>query len=285
MSIRLRKLSFCLGVEVCDADISSTISETDFGEIYRAFLAAGILLFRNQNITRQQHMEFSRRFGELDRHETLPNDRHPTCPEILVITNVPKADSTPSSTRNAGRVWHSDLSYTLVPSMASLLRGINLPDAGGDTMFANMYVAYEALSSGMKDLIANLQGVHMPGRKKADVSQEQFAEHQKLNPPVAQPLVRVHPETGRKALYVGEKVKRFDGMTEEESQPLLDYLCRHATRPEFVYRHQWRTNDVVVWDNRCTMHRALGDFDQSQHRYMERTTILGTPCGRLAETA
>jgi len=97
--------------------------------------------------------------------------------------------------------------------------------------------------------------------------------------------VRVHPETGRKALYIGEKVKRFDGMTDEESRPLIDYLVRHATKPEFVYRHQWRKNDILVWDNRCTMHQALGDFDETQLRHMERTTVLGTPSGYVVANA
>ena len=101
----------------------------------------------------------------------------------------------------------------------------------------------------------------------------------KLNPPIAQPVVRVHPETGRKALYLGEKVKRFDGMTEEESKPLIDYLNKHATQPEFVYRQMWSENDLIVWDNRCTMHQALGDFDETQVRHLERTTVLGTPSG------
>jgi len=108
---------------------------------------------------------------------------------------------------------------------------------------------------------------------------EHRAEQKRINPPVAQPVVRVHPETGKKALYISEKVKRFDGMTEDESRPLVEYLVRHATRPEFVYRHQWRKNDIVVWDNRNTMHQALGDFDETQLRHMERTTVLGTPSG------
>ena len=125
-------------------------------------------------------------------------------------------------------------------------------------------------------------GIHLSGTRKLanDTTGVVRAEEQKrINPPVAQPVVRVHPETGRKALYIGEKVKRFDGMTEEESQPLIDYLVRHATRPEFLYRHQWRKNDILAWDNRCVMHQALGDFDETQLRHMERTTILGTPSG------
>ena len=114
-------------------------------------------------------------------------------------------------------------------------------------------------------------------REKAEVARAE--EQRRINPPVAQPVARVHPDTGRKALYIGEKVKRFDGMTEEESRPLIDYLVRHATRPEFCYRHQWRRNDIVAWDNRGTMHLALGDFDERQLRHMERTTVLGTPSG------
>jgi taurine dioxygenase len=137
----------------------------------------------------------------------------------------------------------------------------------------------------MKQFIEGLHGIHLSGTRKLanDNTGVVRAEEQKrINPPVAQPVVRVHPETGRKALYIGEKVKRFDGWTEEESQPVIEFLVRHATRPEFLYRHQWRKNDIVAWDNRCVMHQALGDFDETQLRHMERTTVLGTPSGYVA---
>jgi taurine dioxygenase len=282
MSLKLRKLSYALGAEVCDIDVSASMSEAAFGDIYKAFLDNGILLFRNQDITREQHIQFSRRFGELDRHDALPLDRHPQYPELLLVTNEPNADGTPSNSRYTGRQWHSDMSFTPVPSLGSLLKSWTVPEVGGDTLFANMTLAYDALSDGMKKLIADLHGIHLSGTRKinyepAGVSRAE--QQRKLNPPIAQPLVRVHPETGRKALYLGEKVKRFDGMTEEESQPLIQYLNAHATKPEFLYRHQWRKNDIVVWDNRCTMHQALGDFDETQRRHMERTTVLGTPSG------
>jgi taurine dioxygenase len=282
MSLKLRKLSYALGAEVCDIDVSASMSEAAFGDIYKAFLDNGILLFRNQDITREQHIQFSRRFGELDRHDALPLDRHPQYPELLLVTNEPNADGTPSNSRYTGRQWHSDMSFTPVPSLGSLLKSWTVPEVGGDTLFANMTLAYDALSDGMKKLIADLHGIHLSGTRKinyepAGVSRAK--QQRKLNPPIAQPLVRVHPETGRKALYLGEKVKRFDGMTEEESQPLIQYLNAHATKPEFLYRHQWRKNDIVVWDNRCTMHQALGDFDETQRRHMERTTVLGTPSG------
>jgi taurine dioxygenase len=286
MALKLRKLSYALGAEVCDVDISKPMSEGFFGEIYQAFLAHGILLFRNQEITREQHIDFSRRFGELDRHDALPRDRHPDHPEILLVTNEPKPDGSPSDSRYTGRQWHSDMSFTPVPSLGSLLRGITIPEVGGDTVFANMYLAYEALSDGMKKMIADLHGIHLSGTRKINdptSGMPRAEEQRRLNPPIAQPVVRVHPETGRKALYLGDKVKRFDGFTEEESRPLIEYLNKHATRFELIYRHQWRTNDVVAWDNRCTMHLALGDFDETQRRHMERTTVLGTASGYVVD--
>jgi taurine dioxygenase len=282
MALKLRRLSNALGAEVCDIDVSQPMSEGAFGEIYQAFLDHGILLLRNQDITREQHIEFSRRFGELDRHDALPRDRHPDYPELLLVTNRPNPDGTPSDTRYTGRQWHTDMSFTTQPALGSLLRCFNLPEVGGDTLFANMTMAYDALSEGMKKLIADLHGIHLSGTRKIaneTTGTVRAAEQTRINPPVAQPVVRVHPETGRKALYLGEKVKRFDGMTEDESRPLIDYLNRHATRPEFVYRHQWRENDILIWDNRCTMHQALGDFDETQLRHLERTTVLGTPSG------
>ncbi len=282
MALKLRKLSYALGAEICDMNVAAPMSETQFGEIYQAFLDNGILLFRGQDITREQHIEFSRRFGELDKHESLPRDRHPKYPELLLVTNEPNADGTPSNSRYTGRSWHSDMSFTPVPSLGSLLKSYAVPEVGGDTLFANMTLAYDTLSDGMKKLIADLHGIQLAGTRKinhAPTGLERLAEQKKLNPPIAQPVVRTHPETGKKALYLGDKVKRFDGMTEEESQPLIKYLNAHATQPEFLYRHQWRKNDIVVWDNRCTQHQALGDFDETQLRHMERTTVLGTPSG------
>ena len=287
MALKLRKLSHALGAEVCDVDVSK-ISEGFFGEIYQAFLDHGILLFRNQDITREQHIEFSRRFGELDRHDALPRDRHPDYPELLLVTNEPKPDGSPSDSRYTGRQWHSDMSFTQIPSLGSLLKSWIVPDVGGDTVFANMYMAYETLSDGMKKMIADLHGIQLAGTRKINSEQSgvpRAEEQKRLNPPIAQPVVRVHPETGRKALYLGDKVKRFDGCTEAESKPLIDYLNKHATRFEFIYRHQWRRNDIVAWDNRCTMHLALGDFDETQRRHMERTTVLGTPSGYIVEHA
>lgn len=282
MALQLRRLANGLGAEVMGLDLAR-VGEREFGEINRAWLDHGILLFRGQRLTTPQHIAFSRGFGELDTHESSAPDRHPDYNEVLLITNKPKPSGAPSDTRYTGRVWHSDHSFTPRPALGSLLRAVEIPDVGGDTMFTNMYLAYETLSDGMKQMIADLHGVHTTARKVDDP--ERLADMKRRNPPVAQPLVRVHPETGRKALYVGEKVKQIAGFTAEESKPLLDYLCKHATRHEFVYRHQWRRDDLLMWDNRCTMHIALGDYDETKLRHMERTTVLGTPSGYVYDGA
>ena len=285
MTIALRRLSNALGAEITGIDLSRPMSESTFGEIHNAFLQFGVLLFRGQNITREQHIDFSQRFGELDDHASLPRDRHPDYPELLMVTNRPNPDGTPSESRYTGRSWHTDFSYTTHPALGSLLRCWELPEVGGDTLFANMTLAYDTLSEGMKKLIAGLHGIHLSGTRKINVNDAGNARREevmKLNPPIAQPVVRVHPETGRKTLYLGEKVRRFDGMTEDESKPLIDYLNRHATKPEFVYRHQWRENDLLIWDNRCLLHQALGDFDETQTRHLERTTVKGSPSGYVA---
>lgn len=277
-----------IGADIAGVDLSQPLSDAQFQTILDAWMDRHVLRFRGQDLTKDQLLDFSRRFGELDRHDALPRDRHPDYPEILLVTNEPKPDGSPSDSRYTGRQWHSDMSFTQVPSLGSLLRGITIPEVGGDTVFANMYIAYETLSEGMKKMIAGLHGIQMSGTRKinsADSGVQRAEEQRRLNPPVAQPVVRVHPETGRKALYLGDKVKRFDGLTEQESRPLIDTLNRHATRYEFVYRHQWRQHDIIVWDNRCTMHLALGDFDETQRRHMERTTVLGTPSGYVVADA
>ncbi len=279
MAITLRPLSHALGAEVGGVDIAAGIGSDDFAQIHQAFLQYGILLFRNQKLTREQHIGFSRRFGDLDRHDNLPRDRHPEYPELLMVTNEPKANGQPSDSKYTGQVWHSDMSFTLIPALGSMLRSVKVPPVGGDTMFANMTLAYDTLSPGMKRVVADLHGIHVGARKIVDISAERAAERRSLNPPVAQPVVRVHPETGRKALYIGEKVKCFVDMTEAESQPIIDYLCRHATRPQFVYRHAWEPDELLLWDNRSTMHLALGDYEEGELRHLERTTIMGTPCG------
>jgi taurine dioxygenase len=286
MTYKIRRLSHALGAEIIGADLREPLTPSGFEEINRIFLEHGIVLFRGQDLTREQHIAFSERFGDLDNNDAQPRDRDPDYHAIALVTNKPKPSGKPSDSRYTGRVWHSDRSYTLIPAAASLLRAVEVPEVGGETMFTNMYLAYDTLSDGMKGMIGKLDGVYSSATRRIDdLTPERAAEMKRLNPPVAQPLVKVHPETGRKALYVGEKVKLIAGMTPEESKPLIQYLCKHATRYEFVYRHQWRKHDLLIWDNRCTMHIALGDFDETQLRHMERTTVMGTPSGYVYEGA
>ncbi len=199
------------------------------------------------------------------------------CPPTNGFFCSPNPDGTPSDSRYTGRKWHSDMSFTLSPALGSLLYSREIPEVGGDTMFTNMTLAYDTLSAAMQRMLADLHGIHTMGRTMTHATAERARLDRELNPPIAQPIVREHPETGRKALYISEKVELIAGMTRAESEPLIGFLCRHASRPEFVYRHQWRARDLVMWDNRCTMHVALADFDETQRRELYRTTVLGTP--------
>lgn len=211
-------------------------------------------------------------------HDALPLDRHPEYPELFVVANERSAMGLKRG-GDIGQVWHSDLAPSLRPASALLLRALSVPLCGGDTMFTNMYAAYDDLSESMKALLENLILVHV--RERKNVSAEWAAENRKRNPPVVHPLVKVHPETGRKSLFLCEGVRNFEGMTERESRPIIDFLISHSTRPQLVYRHRWKANDIVIWDNRCTVHLSLGDHDPNELRHMERTTVLGKPCGRI----
>ena len=281
MTITIRRLSYALGAEISGVDISKPLDAPMRREIRAAFLEYCVLLFRGRPLTREQHVAFGQQFGEVDMQDEVPKYQHPQYPQILVhksSANGKVPDKYP------GKIWHSDHCYRAAPAMATLLRGIEVPSVGGDTMFSNMYLAYEALSAGMKKLIANLHGVHYGGKARIDNStQERIAETSRRAPPVAQPLARVHPETGRTTLFVGEKCKQIVGLNAEESMVLLKSLCQHAARPQFVYRHQWQKDDLLMWDNRCTNHIALNDYDQHQSRHMEKTTVKGTPSGYVYE--
>jgi taurine dioxygenase len=281
MKLQVRRLANGLGALVEGVDLRQAIDDQTLDHIRRAWLDHLVLVFPQQHVTPEQHVAFSRRFGELDLHESLPHYRHPEHPEILLVTNH-RINGKPSETRNTGRQWHIDLSYTLRPSMGALLHCKEMPEVGGDTVFANMYMAYETLSSPLRKFLDGLDTVHDFNAIKANAQRdpEQLASLRKLNPPVAQSAVQVHPETGRRSLYVTEMLTtHFVGMTVEESRPILRYLFEHSVQPEFTYRHRWTVGDIVMWDNRCTMHLALADFDPSMPRHMFRTTLQGAPLG------
>jgi len=280
MVISVTRLSSAIGAEVAGVDFTRPLSAEKSGQLARALAEHGVLLFRNADITPEQHIAFSRHFGSLESH-VLTDFLLPGHPEIFVVSNVKEGGKLKGSVY-AGQFWHSDLSYIEKPSLGSLLLCREMPAVGGDTMWANMYMAYDTLSEPMQAFIGGLKAVHdyshaydtyfskLPDRPPLT------AEQRAKTPPVKHPMVRTHPVTGRKALYVNPGfTKGIAGMPEEESRPFLDFLFRHSTRPEFTYRHKWRVHDMMFWDNRCAMHYALADYDFSVRRHMHRTTIAG----------
>jgi|CXWL01.1.fsa_nt_gi taurine dioxygenase len=279
--LKVRRLSNAFGVEIEGVDLREALPDATIAAIRKLWNDNGIVLLRGQQITPGQLIGYSRRFGELDLHETVKPFRHPDHPELFVLSTIP-VDGKPSVSENVGRHWHSDLSYTLRPPLGSIFHAQILPEVGGDTVFTSTEKAYDALSDAMKKVIAELWAVHdymgVENMKKRDPAL--VAQLRVANPPIAQPLVRPHSETGRKSLYLSEQMtKRIVGMTERESAPLLRFLYEHSVDPLFTYRHKWAKDDIIMWDNRSTMHLALADFDPRAHRYCMRTTILGSPSG------
>jgi taurine dioxygenase len=269
-----------LGAEVLGLDLSRPLGREDFARIHRAHLDHHVLVFRDQRITPQQHVDFSRRFGPLQIH-VLKNFQLAGHPEILIVSNVKDAAGQPIGLGDAGHYWHSDLSYKDKPSLGSLLHAQELPGEGGDTLFADQHAAYDALPEDLKVRIASLKAEHSylakyeelrarsPWRPK--LTQAQIDEVA----PSIHPVVRTHPETGRKALFVSEHfTTRIVGLPEDESQALLAQLFAASVRPEFTYRHQWQPHDLVFWDNRSVTHLAAGTPD-SERRKLYRTTIEG----------
>lgn len=277
MSFTQHHLSFALGSEIKGLNLSQAIDQSTIQTLRKTLAERGFLLFRNQDITPEQHIAFTKQFGELQPH-SLDHYLHPEYPEIFVVTNRHQ-NGKPSETRNTGREWHMDLTYTKTPCMGSLLHCKEIPSVGGDTLFASLYKAYDELSDGMKEILGKLSAIH----DFANVSDlknrtpESVRHLVEKNPPVTHSLVKEHPETGRKVLFFSDAVtSQIEGFTEEESQPILDFLAKHTTRVEFTYRHQWQVNDLVFWDNRCVIHMAPPDYDRNnptEKRHMFRTTL------------
>lgn len=268
-----------LGAEVVGLDLSLPLDDEDFARLHRAHLDHHVLVFRDQRITPAQQVAFSRRFGPLQIH-VLRQFQLPSAPEVLIVSNI-RENGQPIGLGDAGHFWHSDLSYKETPSLGSMLHAQELPAVGGDTLFANQHTAWEALPERLKRTIAGLKAEHSYLARYADLqkkspwrpnlTQAQIDEVK----PVVHPVVRTHPETGRKALFVSEHfTTRIVGLPDDESRALLDELFELSTRPEHVYRHQWRPHDMVFWDNRSVMHLAAGTPDD-QRRKLYRTTIEG----------
>ncbi|MEM5386644.1 TauD/TfdA family dioxygenase [Paraburkholderia phymatum] len=285
MTFTLKPLASAIGAEVIGLDLRQPLDDDTIAALRDAWHRHTILLFRGQSLDHAQHVAFSRRFGPLDDHASIPRFRHPEHPEILLVTNYEAGGKRLA----VGRQWHSDLSTTTCPAKGSLLYCSVLPPVGGDTMFCNMVRAWDTLSSGMQSMLDGRWALHdmtIARETQANRSADELADIRRRNPPVFQPVARVHDESGRKALYVSEMTTvSFEHMTRAESRPLLEYLYQHCVQPENVYRHRWQVGDLMMWDNRSAMHIALSDYDQTQPRMMYRTTLLGNPSGRVAEAS
>jgi len=277
MSIKTRKLSYPMGEEILDVDLTQPMGDSVFGQIYQTLLDRSLIAFRGQTITREQYIAFMQRFGE----PSLEQGGHlPDYPAITCLINTPRTDGGAPDAHVPGSDWHSDGSFRINPTKITVLHAIKIPESGGDTEFANMYLAYETLSDGMKKMLDGMQCVHMQEEKLLDHSSPEALEKSRRDKTIAQPVVTVHPETGRKSLFIGDKAMFFVGMNYEESRPVIDYLRFHARRAQFVYRHQYRSKDIVIWDNRCVNHNALGNFDRrTQPRHMEKISIPGPVTG------
>ncbi|MCH8213746.1 MAG: TauD/TfdA family dioxygenase [Proteobacteria bacterium] len=281
MAIRVTPLSGHTGAAISGVDLSRPLADADFARIRRALLDHVVFVISGLAPEFQALLDFGRRFGRLVPH-VLTQYHHPETPEVSVISNVVDSGQGRTTGMPAGAFWHSDLSYDVRPSAATLLYSVEVPESGGDTLFANMYRAYETLPEPTKRRIEGLSAVHRygwnGGAAVVALSEEQRAAH----PDVVHPMVRVHPETGRKVLFVNPGfTMKIAGMDEDESRALLDELFDHARRPEFQYRHTWRAGQIVACDNRASMHCATGGYGAAR-RTLWRMIVGGTEAGRVA---
>ena len=248
MELEIKKISGSLGGLVCNADLRD-MTDTRFEQIAAALWQHQVLVFKRQNLPIDEHIDIGKRFGPLHTHPAANGvDAHP---EVLLLRNRGKS-------KNITQVWHSDVSCEERPPSISILQAIELPSYGGDTMFANQYQALDELSPGLRRMLEPMRAVHRAFELEA-----------------THPVVRTHPETGRASLYVnGGFTRQFEGMTEAESRPLLDYLVQAASVPHLTMRHSWDPGDIVMWDNRCVMHFAVHDYGDLP-REMHRVTVRG----------
>ena len=281
MSVDFTPLTPNIGIEAHGVDLAEPLGDNSFKALYDAFAEHSVLLIRDQKLTPEQHVGFAKRFGDLDRH-VLAENLMEEQPEIFVVSNV-RENGEYIGRAKAGWFWHSDFSYQDIPAQASIMHTYECPTAGGDTMFASAGAAFEALSEPMQAFLEGLNAVHDfalgSSRVQNRLNKQQLIKqtHVDERPPVSHPVVRIHPDTGRKTLFVDPGYTDYiEGLTREESDTLLEYLARHATQPQFVYRHHWRPGDILCWDNRGAWHCAIGDYDD-ERRLMHRVTVKGTP--------
>ena len=279
MTIRVTKLADALGAEVTGLDIAKGVGAEAFEIVHRAWLEHLVLRFRGQSLDDPRLLAFSRRFGELDPPGPNPYGRPylPEHPEMNVISNI-REDGVPIGGLGDGEaVWHADMTYVEQPPMGAMLYALEVPPSGGDTFWANLYRAYETLPGDLKAAIEGRRAVHDATYNSAGERRKGYAEvaDPRQAPGARHSLVRVHPQTGRKCLFLGRRRNSYiEGLALEESEALLDRLWAHATQERFTFRQQWRVGDLVLWDNRCTLHRR-DPFDPKARRLMHRTQIKG----------
>lgn len=270
--INPKPLTPALGAEIEGVNIADRLSDDVIDEIHRAFLEHQVIFLRNQALDPESLLAFGRRFGELDRYPFVAGlDDYPEVVEVVKKEH---------ETINFGGLWHSDTSYLEIPPKASMLYGRTIPPVGGDTLFASMYLAYESLSEGLQKALEGLAVLNSSRRRSAAITRthraaERPAAAEDTIAEAIHPLVRTHPDTGRRALYCSDAhTMHIEGMTEEESAPLLQHLYRVQQRPEFCCRFRWRPGSLAFWDNRCTQHNALNDY-HGYRREMYRITLAG----------
>jgi taurine dioxygenase len=274
--IEVRPIAGSIGAEIHNVDVSEDLDAATIADIRKALLEHCVIFFRDQKLDAERHKAFTRRFGEIFIH---PNYKGMQAdPEIIVITREP------GDKKIVGEEWHADTTMMPEPPMGAILYAIEVPPYGGDTLFANQYQAYEALSDGMKQMLCGLEALHSDRKVAGPAANKNAYRATKVREDAdwretvsAHPVVATHPETGRKLLYVNASYTTgFAGMTEEESRPLLDYLLDHGHRPEFTCRFRWETGSIAFWDNRCCKHLAIHDAGPFR-RVMQRTQIAGGP--------
>jgi taurine dioxygenase len=268
-----------VGAEVLGVDLSRRDDDAQADFLHCGLLDNGFLVIRDQHISPDNHIAFSTRFGKLSVH-VLEDFQLPGFPEITCISNK-RENGKAIGIADAGRHWHSDQAYERVPAMGSLLHAQEIPPEGGDTLFANMYAVLENMPGSLRAKIEGRNAIFNYSREykrfqdgnsdRKDLTPEQIAR----TTGAVHPIIRTHPETGRKALYVSEgHTVMVEGMEEEEGEALLQELFDFSARPEFIHRHVWQPHDLIFWDNRCTMHNAI-PYDQKYTRHMHRTTVIG----------
>jgi len=275
-TISVTPIAGALGAEIGGVDLARDLSDAVVGEIRRALLEHHVIFFRDQRLSPEQHLAFGRRFGELQVHDFVEGMADNE--EILEVRK--EADET----LNFGGGWHTDVSYLERPALGSVLYAHEVPEYGGDTLFASQHLAYESLSDGMKGLLDGMTAIHSARRPYGvnaprsfytGPSSMKFYFTEEAHAEVEHPVIRTHVETGRKSLYVNRTFTiRFKDMTEAESAPLLEYLWEHAVRPEFTCRFRWQKNSIAFWDNRCVQHHAMWDY-WPHTRSGNRVTVKG----------